>query len=71
MLVAPVRLGKRSWTGAGSVIAKDVPGGTLAVERSEQRTVKGFDDRKRAAHGGRGPGGERTGDTPKRRGSGR
>jgi bifunctional UDP-N-acetylglucosamine pyrophosphorylase / glucosamine-1-phosphate N-acetyltransferase len=71
MLVAPVRLGKRSWTGAGSVIAKDVPGGSLAVERADQRTVKGYDDRKRKAHDGRGPGGKRTGDTPKRRGSGR
>jgi bifunctional UDP-N-acetylglucosamine pyrophosphorylase/glucosamine-1-phosphate N-acetyltransferase len=71
MLVAPVRLGKRSWTGAGSVIAKDVPAGSLAVERAEQRTVRGYDERKRAGHDGRGPGGKRTGDTPKRRGSGR
>jgi bifunctional UDP-N-acetylglucosamine pyrophosphorylase/glucosamine-1-phosphate N-acetyltransferase len=71
MLVAPVRLGKRSWTGAGSVIAKDVPAGALAVERAEQRTVRGYDDRKRSTHEGRGPGGKRTGDTPKRRGSGR
>ncbi|HYT26957.1 MAG TPA: bifunctional UDP-N-acetylglucosamine diphosphorylase/glucosamine-1-phosphate N-acetyltransferase GlmU, partial [Actinomycetota bacterium] len=27
MLIAPVRLGKRTWTGAGSVIGKDVPAG--------------------------------------------
>jgi len=60
MLVAPVRLGKRSWTGAGSVVSRDVPAGALAVERSEQRTVKGYDDRKRSSHGGRGPGEERT-----------
>src|SRR5262249_1307498 len=30
MLVAPVRVGKRAWTGAGSVITKDVPPGALA-----------------------------------------
>jgi bifunctional UDP-N-acetylglucosamine pyrophosphorylase/glucosamine-1-phosphate N-acetyltransferase len=42
MLVAPVRVGKGAVTGAGSVITKDVPAGALAVERSEQRTVKGY-----------------------------
>jgi bifunctional UDP-N-acetylglucosamine pyrophosphorylase / glucosamine-1-phosphate N-acetyltransferase len=51
MLVAPVRIGKRAWTGAGSVITKDVPPGALAVERGEQRTVKGYDERKRRARG--------------------
>jgi len=62
MLVAPVAVGNRGWTGAGSAITKDVPPGALAVERSEQRVIKGFDDRKRQAHGGRAPGGSR-GDT--------
>jgi len=47
MLVAPVRIGKRAWTGAGSVITKDVPPGSLAVERTEQRVVPGYDERKR------------------------
>jgi bifunctional UDP-N-acetylglucosamine pyrophosphorylase/glucosamine-1-phosphate N-acetyltransferase len=61
MLVAPVRLGKRAWTGAGSVIGKDVPGGALAVERAEQRTVRGYDDRRRAARGDAPPGGKRDG----------
>jgi bifunctional UDP-N-acetylglucosamine pyrophosphorylase/glucosamine-1-phosphate N-acetyltransferase len=46
ILVAPVRLGKGSVTGAGSVITKDVPPGALAVERSEQRIVKGYRKRK-------------------------
>jgi bifunctional UDP-N-acetylglucosamine pyrophosphorylase/glucosamine-1-phosphate N-acetyltransferase len=68
MLVAPVRLGKRSWTGAGSVVSRDVPAGALAVERSEQRTVKGYDDRKRSSHGGREPG---EGRTTSKRGGGR
>jgi bifunctional UDP-N-acetylglucosamine pyrophosphorylase/glucosamine-1-phosphate N-acetyltransferase len=46
MLVAPVKVGKRAMTGAGSVITKDVPAGALGVERSEQRNVKGYRDRK-------------------------
>jgi serine acetyltransferase len=31
MLIAPVRLGKESATGAGAVVTKDVPDGYLAV----------------------------------------
>lgn len=46
MLVAPVRVGDGAVTGAGSVITSDVPAGALAVERSEQRTVKGYRKRK-------------------------
>jgi bifunctional UDP-N-acetylglucosamine pyrophosphorylase / glucosamine-1-phosphate N-acetyltransferase len=48
MLVAPVRIGDRAWTGAGSVITRDVPAGALAVERGEQRNVLGYDERRRA-----------------------
>jgi bifunctional UDP-N-acetylglucosamine pyrophosphorylase/glucosamine-1-phosphate N-acetyltransferase len=48
MLVAPVRVGRRAVTGAGSVISKDVPAGALGVERAEQRTVRGYRDRKDA-----------------------
>jgi bifunctional UDP-N-acetylglucosamine pyrophosphorylase/glucosamine-1-phosphate N-acetyltransferase len=47
MLVAPVRVGKDATTGAGSAIAKDVPDGALAVERSAQRTVEGWAKRQR------------------------
>ncbi len=46
MLVAPVRIGKGAVTGAGSVITRDVPAGALAVERTEQRVVKGYRARK-------------------------
>ena len=42
MLVAPLKVGKGAVTGAGSVITKDVPAGALAVERSDQRNVKGY-----------------------------
>tara|TARA_B100000963_G_scaffold147220_1_gene128186 strand:+ start:502 stop:1848 length:1347 start_codon:yes stop_codon:yes gene_type:complete len=35
-LVAPLRLGKGSYTGAGSVITKNVPDGKLAVGRGKQ-----------------------------------
>ena len=47
MLVAPVTVGKEATTGAGSTIAKDVPDGALAVERSAQRTVEGWAERQR------------------------
>ena len=46
MLIAPVRVGKGAVTGAGSVITRDVPPGSLAVERSEQRNVEGYRERK-------------------------
>ncbi len=38
-LVAPVRVGKGAYIGAGSTITKDVPAGSLAVSRTEQRTI--------------------------------
>jgi bifunctional UDP-N-acetylglucosamine pyrophosphorylase/glucosamine-1-phosphate N-acetyltransferase len=47
MLVAPVRIGKGAVTGAGSAITKDVPAGALAVERSEQKIVEGYAQRRR------------------------
>ncbi len=48
MLIAPVEVGDRAVTGAGSVITRDVPPGALAVERSEQRIVPGYRKRKDA-----------------------
>ncbi|QBI21107.1 UDP-N-acetylglucosamine diphosphorylase/glucosamine-1-phosphate N-acetyltransferase [Egibacter rhizosphaerae] len=50
MLVAPVRIGVEAYTGAGSVITTDVPDGALGVERTEQRIIDGFAERKRAKH---------------------
>jgi bifunctional UDP-N-acetylglucosamine pyrophosphorylase/glucosamine-1-phosphate N-acetyltransferase len=43
MLVAPVRIGKNATTGAGSVISEDVPDGALAIERSDQKNILGWD----------------------------
>ncbi|MDD3364427.1 MAG: bifunctional UDP-N-acetylglucosamine diphosphorylase/glucosamine-1-phosphate N-acetyltransferase GlmU [Syntrophomonas sp.] len=39
-LVAPVKVGANSVTGAGSTITRDVPANTLAVERAEQKNLK-------------------------------
>ncbi len=41
-LVAPVTLGERATTGAGSVITGDVPANTLAVGRAKQRNIEGW-----------------------------
>ncbi|WP_339080682.1 bifunctional UDP-N-acetylglucosamine diphosphorylase/glucosamine-1-phosphate N-acetyltransferase GlmU [Pseudomonas sp. TMP9] len=41
-LVAPVALGDRATTGAGSVITGDVPANTLAVGRAKQRNIEGW-----------------------------
>lgn len=41
-LVAPVTLGDRATTGAGSVITCDVPDNTLAVGRAKQRNIEGW-----------------------------
>jgi bifunctional UDP-N-acetylglucosamine pyrophosphorylase/glucosamine-1-phosphate N-acetyltransferase len=42
MLVAPVRVGKGAFIGAGSVITKDVPADSLAVERSDQTIINNW-----------------------------
>lgn len=47
MLVAPVRVGDRAYTAAGSVITTDVPAGALGVGRARQRNVEGWTDRMR------------------------
>lgn len=41
-LVAPVTLGDRATTGAGSVVTTDVPADTLAVGRAKQRNIEGW-----------------------------
>jgi bifunctional UDP-N-acetylglucosamine pyrophosphorylase/glucosamine-1-phosphate N-acetyltransferase len=41
-LVAPIRIGKNAYIGAGSTITKDVRPGALAVERSKQKEKPGW-----------------------------
>lgn len=45
--VAPVTIGDGAYTGAGSVITKDVPDDALAVARSRQQNIEGYANRKR------------------------
>jgi bifunctional UDP-N-acetylglucosamine pyrophosphorylase/glucosamine-1-phosphate N-acetyltransferase len=43
--VAPVRVGARAYTGAGSVITEDVPDGALGIARQRQTNVEGYAER--------------------------
>ena len=43
--VAPVSVGDRAYTGAGSVIVEDVPEGALGISRPQQRNVEGYAER--------------------------
>lgn len=47
MLVAPVKVGKNAYTGAGSVITDDVPDDALGVERAEQKIIKDYSKKKK------------------------
>ena len=49
-LVAPVSLGDRVFTAAGTTVTKDVPDGALTVARARQTNIEGWNDRRRAAH---------------------
>jgi bifunctional UDP-N-acetylglucosamine pyrophosphorylase/glucosamine-1-phosphate N-acetyltransferase len=46
-LVAPVRVGKGAYVGAGSTITKDVPADALALSRAPQRIVEDWAKKKR------------------------
>ena len=46
-LVAPVRVGRGAYVGAGSTITKDVPADALALSRTPQRIVPGWAARKK------------------------
>lgn len=46
-LVAPVKIGKGSYIGAGSTITKDVPPDALAVSRTPQKNIEGWAKRKK------------------------
>jgi bifunctional UDP-N-acetylglucosamine pyrophosphorylase/glucosamine-1-phosphate N-acetyltransferase len=42
MLVAPVTVGARATTGAGSTITRDAPGDKLTLARGRQVTIEGW-----------------------------
>jgi bifunctional UDP-N-acetylglucosamine pyrophosphorylase/glucosamine-1-phosphate N-acetyltransferase len=43
--VAPVTVGDDAYTGAGSVITKDIPPGALGIARERQRNIEGYAER--------------------------
>ena len=49
-LVAPVELGDRSLTAAGTTVTRDVPEGALAVARVRQENKKGWNDFRHRLH---------------------
>ncbi|HUP61470.1 MAG TPA: bifunctional UDP-N-acetylglucosamine diphosphorylase/glucosamine-1-phosphate N-acetyltransferase GlmU [Thermoanaerobaculia bacterium] len=46
-LVAPVRIGRGAYVGAGSTVTKDVPPAALALSRTPQRVIEGWAERKK------------------------
>ena len=50
VLVAPVEVGDDAYTGAGSAITRNVSKGALGIERSTQREIPGYAERRRARH---------------------
>jgi bifunctional UDP-N-acetylglucosamine pyrophosphorylase/glucosamine-1-phosphate N-acetyltransferase len=44
-LVAPLDIGERAYTGAGSTIDEDVPAGALGIGRAKQKNIEGYADR--------------------------
>jgi bifunctional UDP-N-acetylglucosamine pyrophosphorylase / glucosamine-1-phosphate N-acetyltransferase len=41
-IVAPIRIGKEAYVGAGSTVTKDVPPRSLAVSRTRQKNIEGW-----------------------------
>jgi bifunctional UDP-N-acetylglucosamine pyrophosphorylase/glucosamine-1-phosphate N-acetyltransferase len=42
VFVAPVTIGDGAYTGAGTVVRKDVPAGSLAINVAPQRNIEGW-----------------------------
>lgn len=47
VFVAPVRIGDGAYTGAGTVVRRDVPAGALAISVAPQRNMMGWTEEKR------------------------
>lgn len=45
ILIAPITVGEGAYTAAGSVLTRDVPPGSLAIERGDQRTIEDWAQR--------------------------
>jgi bifunctional UDP-N-acetylglucosamine pyrophosphorylase/glucosamine-1-phosphate N-acetyltransferase len=58
MFVAPVCMGDRATTAAGSVITKDIPDGALGIARERQTNIDGWNARKSIIVAGQKHGGE-------------
>jgi len=52
MLVAPVEIGDGAYTGAGTVVRRDVPPGALAVSGGPQRVFEGWVEQRRPGSAG-------------------
>ncbi len=52
-LVAPVRVAKGAYVGAGSTITRDVPPGSLAISRVRERCIEGWAEKRRKKRAGR------------------
>jgi bifunctional UDP-N-acetylglucosamine pyrophosphorylase/glucosamine-1-phosphate N-acetyltransferase len=53
-LVAPVRLGRKAYVGAGTTVTLDVPAGALAISRVRQTNIEGWADRQASVKADRG-----------------
>ena len=47
-----MHVGDDAYTGAGSVISKDVPAGSLGIARAQQRNLDGYAEKRRAREEG-------------------